>query len=265
MPWSESDVRVGEGVRLHVYRRGAGRPIVLAHGATDSGPCWERFARALEDDYEVIAYDARYHGKSDAPEDGQFGGGDDLLGIVESLGLERPALLGHSMGANTVAQAAAAAPGRFRCAILEDPPWWAEPPTARRGPAMDFSGLTVEQIAAEGRTQSPLWDESEFPAWAESKKQFRPPPDWMAGFGRRLGQWREVVARMDLPTLLITGGSEERGRIVTPEVADEASKLAPDLRHVTLAAAGHNVRREAFNEYVTAVRGFLAEVENGGR
>lgn len=265
MPWDESDVRVDDGVRLRVHRRGAGRPIVLAHGATDNGPCWERVASALEHEYELIAYDARYHGKSDAPDGGDFGGGDDLIGVVKALGLERPALLGHSMGAATVAGAAATASVQFAAAILEDPPWWAEPPTARRGPAMDFSQLTVEQIAAQGRAQSPHWDDSEFPAWAESKKQFRPPPDWMAGFGRRLGNWREVVAKMDLPALLITGGSEERGRIVTPEVAAEACKLAPNMRHVTFAEAGHNVRREAFDGYVAAVREFLAEVENGGR
>ena len=259
MPWTESAVVVDGGVRLHVYRRGSGMPVVMAHGATDNGACWERVAAALEGDYELIAYDARYHGKSDAPEGGEFGGGDDLIGVVKALGLSRPAIIGHSMGAMTVAQAGATSPSMFRRAVLEDPPWWTQPPTQRRGPATDFSKMTVDEIEAGGRLQSPGWDASEFPAWAESKKQFRPPADWMAGFGRRVGGWRDVVAKLELPVLLVCGGSAERGAIVTTAVAEEAAKLAPNLRHVTLQVAGHNVRREAFDEYVAVVREFLAE------
>jgi N-formylmaleamate deformylase len=257
MSWTEGDVVIGDGIRLHYYRRGTGRPVVLAHGATDNGKCWERVASVLEADYELIAFDARFHGRSDAPADGQFGGGDDLVALVQALGIERPALLGHSMGANTVAQASSARPELFRCAILEDPPWWEEPPTGARPPGIDYSKLSEEQIIAEGRKQTVGWDDAEFPAWAESKKQFRPPTDWMAGFGRRLGQWRQTVTGMNLPTLLICGDQLARGAIVTKEVAAEACLLAPSMSSVTLAGAGHNVRREAFGAYVATVRGFL--------
>lgn len=261
MSWNEGDVTIDGGVRLHYYRRGTGSPVVLAHGATDNGACWGRVAGALEDDFEVIAYDARYHGKSVAPEGGELGGGDDLLAFVDAMGIERPAVLGHSMGAMTVAQAAASEPARFRCAILEDPPWWTNPPEARRAPAMDFSTLTVEQIMAGGREQNSGWHEDEFEAWAESKKQFSPPDDWMKGFGRRVGGWRDIVPSLKLPTLLICGGNAERGAIVTAEVATEVAKLAPSLEVVTLAIAGHNVRREAFEGYAEAVRLFLAKVD----
>ena len=259
MGWTEGDVTLRDGVRLHYYRRGKGSPVILAHGATDNGKCWGRVAEALEGEFELIAYDARFHGLSDAPADGKFGGGDDLVAFVEALGIERPALLGHSMGAMTVAQASASKPELFRCAVLEDPPWWNEPPKGGRPQAMDYSTMSVEQIAEEGRKVTTGWDDSEFPAWAESKKQFRPPTDWMAGFGRRLGQWREVVAEMRLPALLVCGDRAEGGAIVTSAVAAEACSLAPDMRTLTLGGAGHNVRREAFSEYLSVVREFLNE------
>jgi pimeloyl-ACP methyl ester carboxylesterase len=92
------------GVRLHYTRTGGAEPsIVLAHGVTDAGPCWTRVAEALAPEYDVIMVDARGHGQSDAPERG-YGPvvqADDLAGVIADLGLNRPAVLGHSMGAAT--------------------------------------------------------------------------------------------------------------------------------------------------------------------
>src|SRR5579883_2826629 len=116
MGWQEQDIDL-DGVRIHCYRRGSGRPLVLAHGATDNGLCWTRVAEALESEYSIVAYDARYHGLSDAPEAPEPEPGSDLIALVERLGLERPAIMGHSMGAGSVAAAAARRPQLFRCAI----------------------------------------------------------------------------------------------------------------------------------------------------
>src|SRR5437899_2771334 len=52
--WFSGDV-VANGVRIHYYRTAGDKPpLVLSHGATDSGLCWTRVARALESDYDVI-------------------------------------------------------------------------------------------------------------------------------------------------------------------------------------------------------------------
>src|SRR5947209_3881186 len=112
------------GLRMHYTRTGGDKPpLVLAHGATDSGLCWSRVARALEAEYDVILPDARGHGLSDAPADG-YSSSDhaaDLAGLLVALGLERPAVGGHSMGAGAVLRLIAEYPDLVRCAILEDP------------------------------------------------------------------------------------------------------------------------------------------------
>src|SRR5438105_6683569 len=99
--WFSGDVDAN-GIRIHYYRTGGDKPpLVLAHGATDSGLCWTRVARDLESDYDVIMPDARGHGMSEAP-DGGYTSADhaaDLAGVIRGLGLERPAVAGHSMGA----------------------------------------------------------------------------------------------------------------------------------------------------------------------
>ena len=157
---------------------------MLAHGSMDSGPCWNRVAEALEADYELIAYDARSHGLSDGSE--EWGdGGSDLIALVEALGIDRPAAIGHSMGASSVAAAIASRPDLFRAAVLEDPPWMPEATgadwEARARMQKSFLAMldgTKDEIAARGRKYNPMWHPDEFDAWAESKTQFRPPESW---------------------------------------------------------------------------------------
>ncbi len=180
----------------------------------------------------------------------------DLENVVAGLELDRPALLGHSMGAMTVMLAASADPDRYRCAIMEDPPCWiGEPPVRQAPPAVE---QTEEALIKAGHKQSPMWHEEEFGPWARSKLQLRVPP---AGRGSILGTevWREAVPQLRLPSLLICGGNAERGRIVTPEVAEEIGAINPAVGTVTFANAGHNIRREAFDGFVGAVRSFLGE------
>jgi N-formylmaleamate deformylase len=259
--WLEGDVTIDD-TTIHYYRRGSGPPVVLAHGALDDGRCWTRVAEALELDYDLIAYDARFHGKSDAPPGGVRPGADDLVGIIETLGLDRPYAIGHSMGAGTVAATLATRPELIRAAVLEDPGWRDPPVDAEEAGkflqmfAEMLSGKTVEEIAALGREASPTWDASEFEPWATSKAAFRG-QEMFGGRHRFFDDWESACGAFRCPVLLVCGGNDALGRIVTPEVAARAGELCPTLESVCLEPAGHNVRREAYDEYVTMVRAFL--------
>ena len=107
--WLAGDVHAN-GIKIHYVRTGGAKPpIVLCHGATDNGLCWTPVARALEGEYDVIMPDSRWHGFSDGPAEGNSPDCqvEDLVGFVQVLGLAKPILMGHSMGANTVLKAAA--------------------------------------------------------------------------------------------------------------------------------------------------------------
>ncbi|MFB6175995.1 MAG: alpha/beta fold hydrolase, partial [Halobaculum sp.] len=96
---------------------------VLAHGFFDTGRCWAPLAAEFRDDYTVVTYDARGHGRSEAPGHG-YGIDDrvaDLVGVLDALDVDDPMLLGHSMGGSTVAATAARYPDQPRGIILEDP------------------------------------------------------------------------------------------------------------------------------------------------
>src|ERR1700694_4237700 len=101
--WFSGDL-AANGIKMHYYRTGGNKPpLVLSHGATDSGLCWTRLARALESDYDVILPDARGPGLSCGPPSGGASSdrAADLAGLIDALGLTRPAVGGHSMGAAT--------------------------------------------------------------------------------------------------------------------------------------------------------------------
>lgn len=120
--WTTVTVRTN-GVDLQCYRTGDGPPVVLAHGLYDNGRRWVPLAEDLSDTYEVVMYDARGHGRSAAPETG-YNIHDrvaDLVGVVHEMGVDEPVLLGHSMGAATVAWAAATHPALPRGLVLVDP------------------------------------------------------------------------------------------------------------------------------------------------
>src|SRR6185369_16836539 len=122
--WQSATVQAN-GLRLHYTRTGGDKPpLVLAHGFSDAGLCWTPVARALEGDYDVIMVDARGHGQSQAAAQdySDVDLGDDLAGVIMALGLRRPAVLGHSMGAATALALAGAHPEVPGVILLEDPP-----------------------------------------------------------------------------------------------------------------------------------------------
>src|SRR5439155_24925376 len=123
--WSEGNVQAN-GITIHYHRTGGNNKpsIVLLHGVTDSGLCWSRVAHDLEGSYDVVMTDARGHGRSGGIATGFSTTilADDAAAAIRALGLEKPYLFGHSMGARTAATFAATHPDLVRAIALEDPP-----------------------------------------------------------------------------------------------------------------------------------------------
>jgi N-formylmaleamate deformylase len=265
--WFSDDVIV-DGVKIHYHRTGGDKPpVVLVHGITDSGLCWTRLARALEDAYDLVMYDARGHGLSGVPETGYAPEEHvaDMTRLVTALGLERPALIGHSIGASNVALAIATYPDLARCAILEDPVWRTYDLGAQPGRMDEWhadliakKSCTREQLMADERAQHPTWAEIEFGVRADAKLQVDPDVlSWISPQNPPI-PWRDVVLKFACPVLLVTA-DPKLGAIVTSEVAREAASLCDSLEVVHIPGVGHHIRYGKFEPYVEAVRAFLKE------
>jgi pimeloyl-ACP methyl ester carboxylesterase len=78
-----------------------GPPIIFVHGLTANAFCFLAFADDLARDHRVFAYDLRGRGDSDKPESGYSVPihATDLAELIDELGLDRPVVVGHSLGA----------------------------------------------------------------------------------------------------------------------------------------------------------------------
>jgi N-formylmaleamate deformylase len=267
--WIESDVDVG-GVRLHYLRTGKGEKpsLVLTHGFTDSGACWSPVARELESEYDVIMPDMRGHGLSArVSPDEDVDMPADLAGIIRGLGLEKPILCGHSMGAMTTFQAAARFHGLARAIVLEDPPWWLKPwPESQRAAqekifldwAKSLPSQSLESLLEGYRRDHPSWPEETVRAMCESKKQLDPniAKIMTAKMNTVDTHWTNLLSELRCPILVLTA-DPERGGIVTPETAAKISQLNSRVKVVKVEGVGHLIRYDAFGAFMAALKEFL--------
>jgi UDP-N-acetylglucosamine 3-dehydrogenase len=269
----ESGYVHANGINIHYHRTGKGdKPaLVLCHGHSDNGLCWTPVARALENDYDVLMPDARCHGLSDAPAEGNNTEvrADDVAAFIKALKLDKPALLGHSMGAATAAATAAKYPDLVSRILLEDPAWrdagsprgemteeerksW---DAQRRKQILNQKIMSRPALAALAKEKSPWWSDEEIGPWTVAKQQHS--PNVMSGNAGVQRPWMEVARAIQVPALLITGNNE-KGAIVTPELAEKAKKINPNFEVAHLDAE-HSIRREVFDEYMQVVKAFLAK------
>ena len=111
---------VVNGIRTYYVEDGSGDPVVLVHGLGGTGTdIWKKQIAGLARDHRVIAYDVRGTGRTDVTP-GPYTIellADDLDELVQELGLERVAVVGHSMGGGIALQYAATRPERVRAVV----------------------------------------------------------------------------------------------------------------------------------------------------
>ena len=142
-----------DGVALAGERAGAGPAVVLLHGLTATRRYVLMGSRLLErSGYEVVAYDARGHGRSaPAAEPSAYGYEQlarDLVAVLDGLGLERAILAGASMGAHTALRAALTAPERVIALGLITPAY--DPAAAAGTPELDGWRALAEGLRRDG-------------------------------------------------------------------------------------------------------------------
>ncbi|MGE5597160.1 MAG: alpha/beta fold hydrolase, partial [Hyphomicrobiales bacterium] len=108
------------GLTINYIDEGQGQPIVLVHGfASSLQGNWRATGvvdALVNDGRRVVALDCRGHGRSDKPHDPEAYGGtkmaDDVVNLADHLGIEKPDLMGYSMGGGIAASLLARFPQR---------------------------------------------------------------------------------------------------------------------------------------------------------
>ena len=100
---------------------GSGPPLVVLHGLFGSSGNWRGMARQLAQSHSVISVDLRNHGASPWADSMDYlEMADDVRQLIERLGLDRPSVMGHSMGGKTAMALALRYPAQVGRLIVVD-------------------------------------------------------------------------------------------------------------------------------------------------
>ena len=262
VPATSRWVRSGE-LRLHVLDYGGpGVPLVVLPGITSPAISMDFVARELTDLVRPIVVDVRGRGLSDSgPSYTLDDYADDTAAVIAGLGLDRPLLLGHSMGAR-IAAVTAARDVPLRGTVLVDPPMSGP----GRGPYPTTLEAFLGQLAQARRGTDADEVARSWPRWPRREQELR--ARWLASCdteaiaGTHRGfetedfftAWPSVPA----PTVLVYGGESP---VVTAEGAAEAAARNPAARLVEVAGAGHMVFWDEPEPALAALRKVLAELQ----
>ena len=249
-----------DGLRTHYEEAGEGQPIVCIHAACQDTMMYRHVLDGLSDSYRVISIDAPGHGKTLEPAGGPF---DHLSKHAEfnekfmaALGLEKPIIIGCSMGGNQVLELGARRP-EF------------------------YAGIVSCEGADYTPTVSPFFLEmlllnapQILECWSQSLTGQRTPPDrarevvWQiirtapeyargdlvgyAGFDKR-----DVVGNIKSPVLLLRGDADW---LVPQAMVEETSSRIPGSKIEVLSGTGHYPMIENPVEFNQAIRSFAESV-----
>ena len=121
------------GIRMHLHEAGEGYPVVLCHGFPEIWYSWRHQLKALSAaGFRVIAPDQRGYGETDRPEAIEAytlrNLVADLTGMLDQLGIDKCAIVGHDWGGIVAWGAALIAPDRFEKVVGLNTPFLPRPP-----------------------------------------------------------------------------------------------------------------------------------------
>ena len=289
--YSERFLRSG-ALRIHFRDWGdpALPPLVLVHGLRDHSHSFDDVARGLLDRYHVLALDLRGHGDSETTPYYAFGHFVlDLHNLVRALRLQRPILVGHSMGGELVVRLAGSFPEVASKLVmieglgppprdLETERKWTIDGFARIDRALaGHPGLKDLDAAYDRlRVRNPRLTEHKARELALLGTRTREDGTLEWKFDAMLTTmavtdpfdlefamsfWRAVTA----PTLIVHGAESGEfwrnrpgGIYLEPDDLQRRLGCFRDVRFVEIPGAGHMVHFDRPRELLTAIRDFLA-------
>ena len=249
------------GGSISILSGGAGPPLLFLHGGGAAGQ-WHPAHALLAAHHRVIAPDHPGFGQSD--ELPEVEGVDDLvyhyLDVMDRLGLERPAIVGHSFGGWVAAEIAVHSPERVGALVLLSPVGLRIP----EHPITDIFFVPPPEIPA-----MIFHDPSALPA-----PDGPPDPDMLLAMYRdstALARytWTPFMAnpklerrlhRVSAPTLVVWA---EGDRVVPREHAERYVERISDARLQTIPECGHALQLERPSEVAAAIGEFLNGTESG--
>jgi 2-succinyl-6-hydroxy-2,4-cyclohexadiene-1-carboxylate synthase len=262
-----------DGLHWAVRVRGAGRPLLVLHGFTGRGTAWGTHLDAFARRFRVIVVDLPGHGRSGTAEPWRMTverTATDLAEIVERLDVTPAAVVGYSLGARIALALAVTNPPAVERLLLESPSAGlatAAERIARREAdealAQRLERDGIERFVDEWERQPILATHAGLPAATRARVRslrLRNRPAGLAASLRGAGQGTmaplfDRLPEITVPTLVVTGALDDRGR---PR-AEEVARLIPTARLCVIDGAGHTPHDERPAAFRMVALDFLQE------
>lgn len=280
-PGSKADMPLAlvNGVKLNVEVVGRGPHVVAVHGFTGNLATWECLAEAGKEEFTFVLVDVLGHGESDAPSDparySMDNFMDDLIAVLDSLGVERANWLGYSMGGRICLYLALTMPERCDALVLEgESPGIADASERKERATSDY-GLSrmIEEKGIEAFVDYwealPLFSsQKRLPQQARQKireQRLGNSPIGLANSLRGMSTGMQPplhdrLTELDLPALFIAG--EEDSKYC--DIARWMSAETPKGEVAVIPEAGHAAHLEQPDRFNNLVLDFL-RANRGGR
>ena len=263
-------------MRFHFLDWGAADapPIVLLHGGHQSAHSWDLVSLHLAQRYRVFALDQRGHGDSEWARDVGYTNHEmslDAEAFIGALGVQRPILMGHSMGGRNAMLLTRRNQALLRGLVIVD----VGPELSDRGRAViagfvrdneEFDDL--DHFVRNVQQYDPYRSREHIERTVKYNMLQRADGKFVSKCDanpRRLGIVRgsgpqenitlEEAGAFDLPVLLVRGADS---RILTADAAERFRAALPRGTLVTVPDCGHNVHGQNTKGFIAAITPFLA-------
>lgn len=270
------------GIEMNYAIHGEGPPLLLTHGIVSSTAMFDEQIEPFSQRYQVIVYDVRGHGDTEAPPADDPGYSfdtfvEDQRALLDHLGVEQAYVGGLSLGGMIAMRFALAYPERVRALLLSDT--GAEPAGSLRGEMGKWeerSEAIVERARSQGVLATMAWLYSQRGNQLLGVTVPKQPPegvrklimglqrmtvDGFLGALRAAGQQRGVLDRLPeitVPTMVLTGDGD-----FMREPSERIREKLPESRFVLLKNAAHGTCFWQPANFTQAVLDFLGDVEAG--
>ena len=265
-------------LRFHFLEWGApdAPAVVLLHGGHQSAHSWDLVSLHLAQRFRVLALDQRGHGDSEWARDVSYTNHEmslDAEAFIAALGLERPILMGHSMGGRNSMLLVRHSPSLLRALVIVD----VGPEVSDRGRAViagfvrdneEFDDL--EHFGRNVQQYDPYRSREHIERTVKYNMLQRADGKFVSKCDanpRRLGVVRgtgplenitlEDARAFDLPVLLVRGADS---RILTADAAERFCDALPQGTLTTVPNCGHNVHGQNTKGFIEATTDFLASL-----
>ena len=244
------------GIQLAYERRGKGTPLVLLHGFPLDHHLWDEVVPLLEDTFDIILPDLRGFGESTTV-DSPYSMDDyasDIAGLLDQLGIQKAAIVGHSMGGYAALTFVRRYPERVSGLGLVSSQVLADAPERKEGRYKSAADVSENGISSVVATMTPKFTaDEELQSYARASMERQRPAAYIGALKAMAerADSTSLLSSFTLPVVVVHGDADA---LIPIDRAREVKDALHQVHLVEISGAGHMPMMEAKEKTAEALK-----------